>query len=94
METLPVQNTPLFRNQFPRERGAIIVTPAGEAYFPSARRMTPQELADWIGSLSVTLPVIGPATTAFPRGPFDMAVIRDCEADAVTHFAGRQLVAA
>ena len=58
--------------------GAIIVTPEGQAYFPAARRMTPDQFSDWIASLNVTLPR---ARTAYPRGPFDMVMIRDCEAD-------------
>lgn len=40
---------------FPRERGAIIVTPEGQAYFPAARRMTPEEYLDWLASLNVRL---------------------------------------
>ncbi len=28
-------------------------------------------------------------STAFPRGPFDLPVIRDCEADGAQHFMAR-----
>jgi len=40
---------------FPAQRGAIIVTPEGQAYFPASLRMTPEEYLDWLASLNVTL---------------------------------------
>lgn len=39
----------------PRERGTIIVTPEGRAYFPAAVSMTTEEYLDWLAALNVTL---------------------------------------
>ncbi len=36
--------------------GSIIVTPEGAAYFPSCRRMSAEQLAEWIAGQTITLP--------------------------------------
>lgn len=47
--TAPQSMSPL------RERGTIIVTPEGHAYFPAAVSMTTEEYLDWLSAINVTL---------------------------------------
>lgn len=47
--TAPQSMSPL------RERGTIIVTPEGHAYFPVTTHMTTEEYLDWLAALNVTL---------------------------------------